>query len=251
PGGGVVLDLLEHRFPDAEIIGVELSREVVDALARRAHDGGRRWRVVHGGAEQLAQLVPGPVHGVVCCSILHEVYSYTEPRFQLASIERVVRAAFEALAPGGRLVIRDGVMPPPGTRRLQLLAADAGPAFDLYVAQFEGRAIRHREVPGDVRTVELSTADAMEFLYTYVWGPASFPYEVRELYGVMTYDDYVAHLRAWCGERARVLALPPALRSYLQPGYARHLRDRIALLDEHGRPTELPDSNCLIAIEKA
>ena len=32
----------------------------------------------------------------------------------------------------------------------------------------------------------------MEFLYTYTWGPASFPYEVRELYGILEYDDYVA-----------------------------------------------------------
>ena len=251
PGGGVVLDLLAHRFSDADIIGVELSKDVVDALARRGHDGGQRWRVVHGAAEQLAQLVPGPVHSVVFCSILHEVYSYAEPRFQLGSIERVIRAAFAALAPGGRLVIRDGVMPPPGTRRIQLRAPDASATFDLYVAQFEGRPIRYREVAGhDVRTVELSTADAMEFLYTYVWGPASFPYEVRELYGVLPYNDYVAHLIAWCGgpDAARALEVPRP--SYLQPGYREHLRDKIALTDEHDQPVELPDSNCLIAIEK-
>src|SRR6185503_20736951 len=36
PGGGVVLDLLEQRFPDSEIIGVDLSREVVAALEGRA-----------------------------------------------------------------------------------------------------------------------------------------------------------------------------------------------------------------------
>lgn len=254
PGGGVVLDLLEQRFPTSEIIGVDLSREVVDALAHRAHANGSRWRVVHGAAEQLAQLVAPPLDTVVFCSILHEVYSYTEPRFSLASVQRVIEAAFAALAPGGRIVIRDGVMPPPGIRRLQLTAHDAQSAFDLYVAQFEGRRIGASELPAPpgLRRVELSTADAMEFLYTYTWGPASFPYEVRELYGILTYDDYVAHLIAWCGgdSAARAIALPPELRSYLQPGYRDHLKGKIELTDERDRPVELPDSNCLIAIEK-
>ena len=151
-------------------------------------------------------------------------------------------------------MIRDGVMPPPGTRRLQLVAHDAQSAFDLYVAQFEGRPIRFTELPAPpgLRRLELSTADAMEFLYTYTWGPASFPYEVRELYGILTYDDYVAHLIAWCGgeARARAVPLPPALRSYLQPGYRDHLHGKIELTDEHDRPVPLPDSNCLIVIER-
>ena len=245
PGGGIVLDLLEARFPDAEVIGVDLSREVVTALEGRARANGNHWRVVLGAAEALAEHVPTPVDTVVFCSILHEVYSYTEPRFQLASVRRVVRAAFEALRPGGRIVIRDGVMPPPGTRRIAFLAPDARATFELYVAQFEGRPIRFTPV-GD--RVELSTADAMEFLYTYTWGPASFPYEVRELYGILTYDDYLAHLLDWCGPSARIVENP--LRSYLQPGYRDNLAGKIALTDEHDRPVELPDSNCLIVVER-
>jgi SAM-dependent methyltransferase len=251
PGGGVVLDLLEQRFPTSEVTGVDASREVVEALAQRAAAHGSRWRVVHGAAERLGELVPGPLDSVVFCSILHEVYSYAEPRFSLAAVERVVQAAFAQLAPGGRIVIRDGVQPPPGRRRLRLIAPDARPTFDLYVAQFEGRRIEVTELGGD--RVELSAADAMEFLYTYIWGPASFPYEVRELYGILRYDDYVTRLVAWCGGpgAARAIELPPEIRSYLQPGYRRHLAEKIELTDLHDQPVELPDSNCLIVIEKA
>jgi hypothetical protein len=170
--------------------------------------------------------------------------------FRIESVQEVVRAAFAALRPGGRIVIRDGVMPPPATRRIQFLAADARPTFDLYVAQFEGRKIEFRELAAD--RVELSAADAMEFLYTYTWGPASFPYEVRELYGIMTYGDYVAALVHWCGgdAHARVVELPAELRSYLQPGYKTGLARKITLTDELDRAVELPDSNCLIVIEK-
>lgn len=254
PGGGVVLDLLEARFVDSEIIGVDLSREAIAALETHARANGRKWRVVHGAAEALPDLVgPGSVDTVVFCSILHEVYSYTErggTRFHLESVRDVVRAAWTTLRPGGRLVIRDGVMPPPGRRRIRFVAPEARPTFDLYVAQFEGRAIEFRELAAD--RVELSTADAMEFLYTYTWGPASFPYEVRELYGVLPYEAYVTSLVDWVGGAsvAQVVDIPAHLRSYLQPGYRDHLANKIELTDDHDRPVELPDSNCLIVIER-
>jgi SAM-dependent methyltransferase len=250
PGGGVVLDLLEARFPDASIVGVDRSREAIAALETRARSGDHRWRLVHGAAENLPELLPGPVDAIVFCSVLHEVYSYGEPRFALASVEHVIRAAFAALRPGGRIVIRDGVRPADGTRRIRFIAPDARPTFDLYVAQFEGRPITYRELGGG--RVELSAPDAMEFLYTYTWGPASFPYEVRELYGLLTYDAYVAAVVEWCGgpTAATVVDLPPALRSYLQPGYRDHLAGRIDLTDEHDMPAALPDSNCLIVIER-
>ncbi|HEU4612308.1 MAG TPA: methyltransferase, partial [Kofleriaceae bacterium] len=254
PGGGVVLDLLEARFAGSEIIGVDLSREAVAALETRARAGNHRWRVVLGAAEALAELVePGSVDTVVFCSILHEVYSYTErdgTKFHLESVRDVIRAAWSVLKRGGRIVIRDGVMPPGATRRIRFLAPDARPTFDLYVAQFEGRPIRYRELAPD--RVELSAPDAMEFLYTYNWGPASFPYEVRELYGILPYPEYVAALVDWVGGPgvANVIEIPAPLRSYLQPGYRDHLANKIELTDDHDRPVELPDSNCLIVIER-
>lgn len=248
PGGGIVLDLIEARFPDSEVIGVDLSREAIAALEARARAGNHRWRVLLGAAEELPELVaPASVDSVVFCSILHEVYSYTGAKFQMASVRDVIRAAWAALKPGGRIVIRDGVMPPSGTRRIKLVAADARPTFDLYVAQFEGRKIRYRELARD--RVEMPSEDAMEFLYTYTWGPASFPYEVRELYGIMRYDEYVAALVEWTGN-AKVVEIPPELRSYLQPGYRDQLAGKIELTDEQDRPVELPDSNCLIVVEK-
>jgi SAM-dependent methyltransferase len=251
PGGGVVLDLLEAKFPGAEIIGVDLSAEAVAALQAHARAGKHNWRVVLGAAEVLPELVgTASVDTVVFCSILHEVYSYTEPKFRLDSVRDVIRAAWSTLEPGGRIVIRDGVMPPPGTRRIRFIAPDARSTFDLYVAQFEGRAIKFTELAAD--RVELSAADAMEFLYTYTWGPASFPYEVRELYGILAYDDYVSALVDWVGgpAAAKVIDIPAHLRSYLQPGYRDHLANKIELTDDHDRPVELPDSNCLIVIER-
>jgi hypothetical protein len=170
------------------------------------------------------------------------VFSYTEPRFALESVRAVIAAAYATLVPGGRIVIRDGVMPAPGTRRIRFIADGARATFDLYVAQFEGRKIVYRDLSPD--RVELSTADAMEFLYTYTWGPASFPYEVRELYGIMTLADYAAALAEWTG--GTVIHQ----QSYLQPGYPANLSPKIELTDEHDQRVELPDSNCLLVLAK-
>ncbi|MBV8760099.1 MAG: methyltransferase domain-containing protein [Deltaproteobacteria bacterium] len=246
PGGGVVLDLLEQRFADAEIIGVDLSREVIAALESRAKAGKHRWRVVLGAAEQLPELAHD-VDTVIFCSILHEVFSYATPPFSMAAVERVLRAAYASLRPGGRIVIRDGIRPPDATRRITFVAPDARSTFDLYVAQFEGRRMEYKDLAEN--RVELSAADAMEFLYTYTWGPASFPYEVRELYGIMTYNAYVHSLLQWC-EGARVVEVPLTQRSYLQPGYRDGLAGKIELTDERDLPVDLPDSNALIVIEK-
>jgi len=54
--------------------------------------------VIHAAAEQLPSLVFDRADSVVFCSVLHEVYSYTPPRFSLDSVKRVVQAAFAHFA---------------------------------------------------------------------------------------------------------------------------------------------------------
>ena len=67
---------------------------------------------------------------------------------------------------------------------------------------------------------------------------------------MFTYDDYVAHVAGWLGDGAQVVPVPSAERSYLQPGYVLGLAGKIALTDEHDRAVALPDSNCLIVVER-
>lgn len=251
PGGGVVLDLLEERFPDSDVIGLDVSQMVIQALAERKKTEGHRWRVIQGDAFQLTEhMDPSSLSTVVLCSLLHEIYSYVQwegERFRLEPVRELLRAAWTCLEPGGRLVIRDGVMPPEGIRIIELLDPDGREFFDLFVEQFEGRTITFEEA-GDGR-VKLSAPDAMEFLYTYTWGPSSFPYEVREQYGVLAYDEYRDRMLSWL-DRARAVELPESVRSYLQPGYRDGLAPRVRLLDENGNPTELPDSNALWVLER-
>src|SRR5690606_25443085 len=229
PGGGVVLDLIADRFPDSRVVGLDISHMVVEALRAKKSREGRRWEIVEGDAYEMPALMgPASVQTVVFCSVLHEIYSYVEHpcddgvrrKFQLEAVRDLLRASYRTLAPGGRIVIRDGVMPAPATRLLEFHTDDGLPSLELFADQFEGRTIMFERV--GTRQVRMTAADAMEFLYCYTWGPESFPYEVREQYGILTYSDYQRHLVDWLSDPAvhdghlpQLVELPVEQRSYL------------------------------------
>ena len=241
-------------FPTPEIIGVDLSREVVAALEARARAGNHRWkRRARRGRGAARAGAASTVDTVVFCSILHEVYSYTErrPKFQLESVRDVVRAAWATLRPGGRIVIRDGVMPPPGTRRISCVAPDA---------RADVRPLR-RAVRGPHDSLSRARARSRRA----VDAPTRWSSSTRTRGARRASRTRCASSTASCrttttcarsssGSAARasrsVVEIPAELRSYLQPGYRDNLAGKIELTDEHDRPVELPDSNCLIVVEK-
>ena len=253
PGGGVVLDLLESHFPDSEIIGLDASHQVVVALEQRKKQSHAKWQIIEGNAFAFEKYFSdNSLNDIVFCSILHEIYSYIEAedgtRFHVESVQKMLQSAFKALAPGGRILIRDGIMPDHKPQYLSFIAEDARPFFDAFCREFKGRKIDYQTV--DDNTVLLDSADAMEFMYTYTWGPESFPYEVREQYGVMTYSDYCQSILSWLGDKARIVELPDSEALVLQPGYVTALKDKVRLMDVTGNPAPFPPSNAIIVIEK-
>lgn len=259
PGGGVVLDLIEARFPTSRVVGVDVSRLVVETLQQKREREKKRWTVIEADAFELdAHFEPGTVTTVVLCSVLHEIYSYVEypvdgvpRRFRLESVRDLLRACYRTLAPGGRIIIRDGIMPLDEPRIIEFIDPDGPEFFRLFQEQFEGRPICGEWL--DEKRVRLGAADAMEFLYCYTWGPASFPYEVREQYGVLPYDEYLSTILAWLAHEspsARAIELPPAQASYLQQGYIDGLAPKIRLYDAQFQAVALPDSNAILVIEK-
>lgn len=255
PGGGVVLDLIEARFPDSKIVGVDVSKVVVESLQERREKEGRLWTVIEADAFELPQyLEPNSVTTIVLCSVLHEIYSYVEHmvdgaprRFRLESVRDLLRACYKTLAPGGRIIIRDGIMPADEPRIIEFIDPEGPQFFRLFQEQFEGRPICGEWL--DEKRVRLGAADAMEFLYCYTWGPASFPYEVREQYGILPYDDYQTTVGAWLSA-PRIITPPEGEASYLQQGYIDGLAPKIRFYDGEFKTVALPDSNAILIFEK-
>jgi SAM-dependent methyltransferase len=190
---------------------------------------------------------------ITCSSIIHEIYSYgnDEPNsaYTLSSVHKSVDAFRRILTIGGRLIIRDGIMPDDWADEVEVtLTAPDGPAA-LYkyldMVPFRGESMRAVNLtlkPGTTNTFVGTMESAMEFLYTYTWGVQNYPRETQELYGVFTLADYTQFLET---EGFEVIFA----EQYLQPGYPANLEGK-AVLTKNGAPAELPSSNCLIVAER-
>lgn len=174
PGGGVLLDLLEERMPEVVPVGIDISSNVIEALRQRKQREDRRWEVLQGDALNLKDYVePGTVDTVIFSSILHELYSYVPldgRKFNHGTVAAALTSAFEVLAEGGAIIIRDGIMSEPEEqqRRVRFLEADGMAWLERYAKDFAGRNIRYEQL-GE-HEVLMPVNDAMEFLYTYTWG---------------------------------------------------------------------------------
>lgn len=250
PGGGVMLDLIEEEYANKQAIGIDISENVIEALRRKKQLEGRSWEVMKGDALALRDIVePGSVDTVLFSSILHELYSYIPfngNKFNLETVAAALSSAYDVLSSGGRIIIRDGIMTEPNgqKRRIQFLQEDGMPTLERYAQDFAGRSIAY-EVVGEQEVI-MPVNDAMEFLYTYTWGEEAYVHEVQEQFGYLTPSGYRAFIEQTLGAEANIVHL----ESFLQAGYTEALQPKVNIMDEWGEVVALPDSTCIIVIEK-
>ena len=250
-GGGVLLDLLEQRFPEKTVIGTDISENVIAVLNKKKHTEGHHWTVERHNFVDGPFLVDGErgrVDTVIFSSIIHEIFSYTETpegRFQISVVKKALENAFDSLAPGGRIVIRDGVKTPvaEGNDTLTVTFRERAGLefFKNYMNDFEGLPdIDDRRITIDEEKLRVSacTNFIREFLYTYTWGQESYSHEVQEQFGYFTIDEYREYLEDLGMKVIRADA-------FLEPGYPEHLRPLVTL-----EPDVFPDSNCIVIAEK-
>lgn len=263
PGGGVVLDLIADRFSMGRIVGLDASAAVVETLERKRISGNKRWENLYGDAFELPKVLGArSATTIVYCSVLHEIYSYVpwadQPgaaakRFCLGAVDAIIRASFQALAVGGRIVVRDGVMPSREPRIVEFIDSSWREGLDLFAKVYEPRAIPFEDL-GNNR-IKIDQADLYEFLTTYTWGPASFPYEIREQRAVLPRGEYVERMLRVCAEAdppytAKEVPVPEDLASYLQPGYPANIDPKLKIFDLSGKQVRMPDVNGVWVIEK-
>ncbi|EEM11713.1 Methyltransferase type 12 [Bacillus pseudomycoides] len=250
PGGGVMMNKFKEVYPNKSVIGIDLSRNVIEKLTSDKYEKGYNWEVTLGDALHLADTFhPESISTVHCGSVNHEIFSYGETdgkKFNVATMERLVRSVFRVLTPGGRWIIRDGVKTESKEWcELHFHDETAMPFLKNYQRDFQGRQIKVNIL--DVDRVRMPVNDAMEFLYTYTWGEEAYPHEVQEQFGVFTLQEYIDFVESVVGsENVKVIEA----KQYLLEGYIEHLSQKVTLYDEHGEQIALPNSTCLIVFEK-
>jgi len=236
-GTGTVLELLRRRSPRSRLIGVDCSPEMIRRCRRRFPGLEPRRADI---TEPLFE--PGTIDTIVLCSILHEVFSYKG--YDYSAVRRTLAHCASALRPGGRLLLRDGVVP---ARRdavsLTFLNAAAYDKFLRFSREFGPGEIVWRMKDG---RIQVARRDAMEFLTKYIYD-ANWRFEVKEQFGVFTLADWGRELR-----RAGLRVIHR--ESYLIPWLKETHWSKDVMMETHGaggyRKTGYPDSTLLIAARK-
>ena len=192
------------------------------------------------------------VGSVIFSSILHEIYSYTQTengRFEIDSVKKALRNAYDSLESGGRIIIRDGVKTEGrAVRKIRFRTAAGLDFFKNYMRDFKGlkdipEVEKMTEVDENSLTVTGDINFIREFLFTYTWGNESYAHEVQEQFGYFTLKEYKDFLE---GLGAKIIFA----EEFLEPGYPDNLGKYLDLLDEKENVVEYPDSNCIIVVEK-
>lgn len=98
-GTGTTTLMLKHRFPNAEVIGLDLSPQMLVMADYKAREAGLDVAFRHGNA--MATGLPAASFDVVCATLLfHE----TPP----AVAKTILSEAFRLLSPGGQVLVLDG-----------------------------------------------------------------------------------------------------------------------------------------------
>jgi phage terminase large subunit len=75
PGGGALMDLMEKTFVDKEILGIDISSNVIETLEKKKLKENHKWNVQYGDALDLkTHLEPSSVATIIFCSIIHEFF---------------------------------------------------------------------------------------------------------------------------------------------------------------------------------
>lgn len=233
PGGGVLLDLISNTFNDKKLFGIDNSTQVVNLLKDK-------YNVINGDAININKYFDD-LDTIIFSSILHEIYSYTG--FSKNNVITSISNAYKSLNNGGRIIIRDGIMSNDAIRIIEFKNIEDIKILDRYCNDFKGRKITYEKLSDN--KVKMKINDAMEFLYTYTWGEKSYIREVQEQFGYFTLNEYVKIIKETLPNSKIIIS-----KSFLQSGYEEHLLPKISIYDENNNVVKLPDSTCIIVIEK-
>ena len=118
-----VLAEISRDFPDADLLGIDLSAEFASRFLERQRAGEFGGAYVHFFHRNLFDRIfePDSIDTTLCNSTLHEIWSYGEGE---KSVRSYLAEKFRQLRPGGRLLIRDVVGPDDGDREVLLWCSD-------------------------------------------------------------------------------------------------------------------------------
>lgn len=220
-----------------ETTAIDASRDAVVRL-RSSNELRVDWlRADEVNAERL-----GYFDNIVCSSVLHEVYSYGDGVGRgKPALDKAFSALTSVLRPGGRFIIRDGIMPDCGNLPASLSTPDRA-EMEAYLDEVVHPELMLTRQKGRGHSVYTGTRHAVaEAALTVSWGQDTFHREAKERYMIFTASEYI--------DFALDYGLAAIHRDAVtQPGYVVALK-HLGLRDSNGGPW-FPATNGLWVFEK-
>lgn len=274
---GALLARIARDFPDSDLIGIDLSAEMLARAAERQRAGELSGCFAFFRQHNLMKplMLRSPVDTVICNSTLHELFSYADGE---RAVRQYLRMKHAQLRAGGRLVARD-VVGPHGRQRAVLLWCDPADGIDDHSTAVPARG----DTPASLgaRLDRLSTAArfqrfALDFLPhasrpVFGWAGAQTPRgpgfrlsleHAMEFISKMTYTDNWASemqerfcfwdIEEWKAElRAAGFRVVEGSRAYVNQWRVEHcFAGRVMLFDLDGAPLPFPETNMVLVGEK-
>jgi len=239
-GSGVLTHMLAEKYPDATVYGIESCPEIAAVAAAGAKEN-----------EIICNSWPENVvaNTVIFSSVLHEVYSYPtvenpEP-FDIIRVIAILHKAYNMLAKDGILLIRDGAYCNEiDIAKIRFKNEDGVYWFKRFVKEFKAPLLCDQyECNIKENSVIASKCMIKEFLYTYTWGPESWPREIQESMGVLPLENYKKVLEILGFE---VLSAT----EFTELGYNYHIGKLVEYTTVSGTPLNLPHSTMFIVAKK-
>ena len=239
-GSGVLTHMLAKKYPDATVYGIESCPEIAAVAAAGAREN-----------EIICDSWPKGViaNTIIFSSVLHEVYSYptveNPDRFDILRVIITLYKAYNMLAKDGILLIRDGAYCADTDVALLHFKEEDGPYwFRRFLNEF--KAPLACETIGSISAVNEIIAPKCvikEFLYTYTWGPESWPREIQESMGVLPLNKYE--------EMLKILGFKVlSAAEFTELGYNYHIGKLVEYCNLNNEPLELPHSTIFIIAKK-
>ncbi|MDQ2687526.1 MAG: methyltransferase domain-containing protein [Armatimonadota bacterium] len=264
---GALLERMVSDFPDSDLIGIDLSAEMLARAAERKRAGAFGGAFVFFKQQNLMTPVTeaqsNTTDTIICNSTLHELWSYGHGA---ETVREYLKNKHKQLRTGGRLVVRDVVGPENGDQLVHLWCnPDNGECTenvtDTDVAQLctwsrflrfvqdfrpgEPRLEYTRVQVQDGQTLFALTLRAgMEFIakmdYTDNWQS-----EMHETFCFWDFPD-------WTRELADAsFTLVPGSHAYLNPWRVQHsFTGKVRLTTPDGQLLAFPATNLVLAAEK-
>lgn len=263
---GALLERIAHEFNDSDLIGIDLSAEMLAQANEKKRAGAFGGAFVFFAQRNLMTPISDALAGrddtIICNSTLHELWSYGD---KAESVRAYLRNKWKQLRTGGRLVVRDVVGPEDGDRLVYLrCATDNGVvAEDVTGADVASLStfsrfrrfyhdFREGQIQGQVETGErdgtplfrLPLRSAMEFIskmeYVDNWQS-----EMHEEFCFWSFTD-------WRRELAQAgLEAAPGSHAYVNEWRVEHsFAGRVQLYDLAMVPLPFPVTNMVLVGEK-